>query len=638
METMVSHKYSGQDTEMLSRRRILKAGTAAAGGLALGPGTGAAATDPVHSDEFEEREWGYVRRDFEPPESRKAAILEKDGYGSGEPATHYVRMRDDELIAVRIGDALTGAPLEGRDEYVAATASIRGTGCSGGTFDLYDRVHARDGYDLVEWLADRPWTLDGVGLFGFSYPGITAAFIAAEAPPSLAAVMPSGLIADQYRGNRIPGGVPNPAWGITWMLGLQPALAATGTASGAAAQDEICAQNVAARQPSHPADNPALLFTRRTDDNQWRTRSLITYLNGIEAPTYIAHAWQDRGTGPRGGPESFRVIDPDPIRNRHDHPGEGPPPGVPGLRPGESPKLFRGVNSGHGAPASALAVQDAEAWFDYWLLGIDSGIMKEPPVELHLNHGAEDSYTTFGLDEFFDPPETDWERFYLAEEGGLQSSPADAEEAFDTYVTGSPRQSWAVGDGAATDEATMADGPDILYYESDPFDEPKVIAGPITASLFIESTAAEMDLAVQIGDMYPDGSVVPLQFGVLRASHRKLDRERTLYNDDGEIIRPYRPHTNPDPITPGETYRYDVEVFPLGHLVYPEHRLVMAIHTPPSQSGLWGFEPSRVPGVNTVYRDESRPSSVLLPLADWEGDLPPEPECGEPDAHRCFQP
>jgi hypothetical protein len=89
---------------------------------------------------------------------------------------------------------------------------------------------------------------------------------------------------------------------------------------------------------------------------------------------------------------------------------------------------------------------------------------------------------------------------------------------------------------------------------------------------------------------------------------------------------------------PGDVNRYDVEVWPIGHLVYPGRRLRLAVHTPSAEGGLWGYEPSRAPGVNTVYRGGDCPSSVLVSLADPSGDLPPDPNCGAPIGYRCYHP
>jgi len=616
-----------------NRRSILRSASAALGSVAATGTTAASLANPVEDEDFEEREWGYVRKDFEPPSGDpKATVLQMDGYGRAEPPTHYIRVRDGELISVKVG---AGPPLGHRDEYAPVQASLRGTGCSGGQFDVFDRFWAKDGYDIIEWLADRKWARDGVGLYGNSLPGITGFLITSHQPPSLAAAMPNLLYADLYRCAVVPGGVPNVVFTSIWSQVIQPTLDTEGTAEGLLEEDTICAQNVATRSPQFPADSELFYALRREDDSEWRQRSLIEYADQINVPICMTHAWQDEQTGPRGGPEIFRTIDPDPVQSPDDVPGTGPPPGVPGLQPKETPKMFWATNGNHSTDRElGRTAELAEDWFDYWLLGKRTGIMDKNPVQLYLNSGVEESSIKMSFDSFHQNEQIDWTRYYLGEENSLQATRPDG--GADEYITGSPRRSWVFGDGGTGGEVTWADGPDLLTYRTDSFDDPKVIAGPITATLYIESTAPEMDLFVTLADEYPSGTLVPLQRGLLRASHRRLNEERTLYNDDGDIIRPYRPHTNPEPIEPGEVYRYDVEVFPLGHLIHSDHRLVMGITTPPLVDGLWGYEPSRSPGVNQVYRDEDRPSSLLLPLVELERDEPPEPECGAPAGYRCI--
>lgn len=634
--------HPGDGTEW-NRRAVLKQGATTVGTFAAlsAPASGATEAPPA-SGAFEEREWGYVHADFEPPSGRRAAVFEMDGYGEAEPVTHYLRMRDGTLIAVHIGWTRSGIDLS-TDDFITAQASIRGTGCSGGTFDLLDRTHARDGHEIIEWLADRPWTFDGVGLYGKSFSGFTAFLIAATQPPSLAAAMPTKIIADLYRDINYPGGVRNYLLNAAWAYGVQPARDKEGTIDGVATGDPICAHNVATRDPKGPNQEPAVWAnpaTANTDGHQWQVRSPINYAEDVTVPTYISHAWQDEQTGPRGGPEIFRVIDPDPVRRSADVPGQGPPPGVPGLTPNESPKLLRATN-GYHATADRLSFADVDDWFRYWLLGERTGIMDQPPIELHLNTGVEASKTTIDLDVFYNNARTSWTSFYLDEESSLTTAPPEQGGA-ETYVTGSPRQSWVYVPGAGGDEvgneATWAGGPDLLTYRSEPFDDPQLIAGPMTATLHVESTAPNMDLFVTVADQYPEGSIHPLQRGMLRVSHRRLDEDRTLYNETGEIIRPYRPHTNPTSIEPGRVYRYDIEVFPLAHLLHAEHRLLLAIHSPPTGDGLWGYVPTETQGVNIVHHGGGHPSRILVPIGPWPGSEPPEPPCGGPTGYRCVSP
>lgn len=446
----------------------------------------------------------------------------------------------------------------------------------------------------------------------------------------------SMVTGDLYRGIAYPGGVPNSGFPGLWAGGVRPALDKSGTATGTANNDPICAQNAADREPTRPEDQgTAELYSRRRDGLTYHARELLTYAEDIEVPTYIGHAWQDEQTGPRGGPVMFNAISPDPAS----------PPGTPGAARGrpprhEEPKLLRATNGFHN-DAGAMAADDVRAWFDYWLLGEDTGIMDEPPVKLVVNNGT-DEKGAVGLEAFPDPA-TEWTRYYFREEGTLASEPPET-GGTDTYVTGSPRQSWLWGNKQAdpVNEAgspvTQADGPDVLTYRSPPFDSPQILTGPLAARLFVETTTEDMDLFVSILDQYPDGTAVPIQRGLLRASHRSLDETRSQYTDDGELSRPHHPHTHPQSVTPGDVNRYDVEVFPIGQVLYPGHRLIVRVHSPPATDGLWAYEPLDQKGQNTLYRDDEHPSSILVPLVDAaDRELPPEPACGEPWGHRCVQ-
>lgn len=575
------------------------------------------------ASDFVEMPWGYVRSDFTAPTEALPAIFVMDGYkGASQPhPTHYLRMRDSTLVAVSV---LAQHPLLPTG-YVLAWASIRGTGCSAGTFDLFDRAHAFDGYEIIEWLAEQPWTTGKVGLFGASYSGITAFHIASTQPPSLAAMSANMVIDDLYRGIAYPGGVPNMLFPALWTVVHRPEADAAGTLGGAEVADEVCAQNVAARRPGYPADNPTLvLFTRTLDDPTYQLRSLITHAEHIKVPTYISHAWQDEQTGPRGGPVLFNAIHPEPVLVD----------GVP-----VEPKKLVATNGVH-ATAAAVAIQDAQRWFDHWLRGIDTGMMREAPVKLLFGtqHAAGFNYTSDGTLELdgLPAPGTEWRRFYFGADGALAQDPPQASAAPDSYAAGNPRQSWFFLSPTTGSELAMSVGPDVLTYQTEPLAEPRVLVGPIAATLYLSTTAPDTDLFVSVADVDALGEVTYLARGMLRASHRALDPDRTLYNAQGDIIIPHHPHTNPQPVDPGRVERYDLEVFPLAHIFYAGHRLQVQVHTPPLSDGSWGYNPLRAPGVNTLHHDAEYPSSMLLPFLPWPGELPPEPACGAPDGYRCI--
>ena len=68
--------------------------------------------------------------------------------------------------------------------YVIAEADIRGKGASfGARRGFQDRTEARDGYDLVEWLASRPFSNGIVGMAGCSYLGGSTMHVAPPLRP-----------------------------------------------------------------------------------------------------------------------------------------------------------------------------------------------------------------------------------------------------------------------------------------------------------------------------------------------------------------------------------------------------------------------------------------------------------------------
>ena len=123
----------------------------------------------------------------------------------------------------RLGGAKTTTTRSTRREkFVDVYASVRGTGCSGGEFDLFSDQSAQDGYDVIEnWMVKQPWSDGRVGITGRGW-GSTGWMVAATHPPHVKGIALSGLIDDFYRGILYPGGVPNSGFPIAWGAGVRP--------------------------------------------------------------------------------------------------------------------------------------------------------------------------------------------------------------------------------------------------------------------------------------------------------------------------------------------------------------------------------------------------------------------------------
>jgi predicted acyl esterase len=597
---------------------------------------------PANTDDFEERDWGYVLKEFTPPAGTdNAAIFSMRGYQGASRAgrpTHYVRMRDDALVAVNLN-----SPDPGFDGAypVPARASLRGTACSGGTFTLFDDTHRRDGYELIEWLADRPYTLDRVGMYGSSYGALTALLVAATQPPSLATLMAHKTWGDLYRGFAHPGGIPQLKFTKTFAEGFRPDFAEAGKSSSVEAGDELCAEiGGGAGRYDEQERVVDIVSSRPLDGMEYSARSQLTQIHRINVPTYIGHAFQDELTGPRGGPEVFRALDPDPV-DPDDFPGRTPP--TPELR--EEPKMLRMTNGGHATADIFAHGQDVTRWFNYWLRGEDTGIQTEKPVKILFGTESRDSgFETRGslsLDAF-PAPETDWERYYFRENNGLSTLPPTSSKTASQYTYDIPEDWFLGGDLTGRD--------DLVTFSTDRFERPRVIAGPMTVTLYAAVTdtdedPTDTDFFVSISDVDPDGAQrTYLQKGMLRASHRALDESRTLHNENGDIIRPYHPHTNPVDIHAETIYQFDIEVFSLGHLLYPGHRIAVNVHAPPENDYEYldtgwqmGYEGLDTENTTRIHHDADHPSNILVPLRDWPAnkDLPAEPDCGDPDLYKC---
>jgi uncharacterized protein len=73
--------------------------------------------------------------------------------------------------------------------YAVVVQDVRGRYASDGVFDPY-RHEGLDGYDSIEWLAQRRWCNGCVATAGLSYPGAVQWLAAVESPPHLVCAFP----------------------------------------------------------------------------------------------------------------------------------------------------------------------------------------------------------------------------------------------------------------------------------------------------------------------------------------------------------------------------------------------------------------------------------------------------------------
>lgn len=568
-------------------------------------------------------------------------VLEMAGYenGSADGETPFGDLAE-----------LTGLPLplqEGSrashsvffyDHYVTVQASLRGTGCSTGEFDLFSWRSALDGKELIDgWIAAQPWSNGDVALFGHSYSGITATMIAATRPEHLRAISVSGLIGDLYRDIVYPGGVTNYGFPLLWTGVIRPLYDVGGGVGGGvfppADTSGECVRNQAQKSRAL-LDDPLIHGLDDTDSAWYRARSLTTYTDRIKVPVHITGTYHDEQTGPRGTVNTFMHL----------------PDGI-------SKRLVL-ANGDHGTNTDPNVRLDRLAWLDYWMLG-------RGRADLGLKTGAADLAAVFGPrarptassrvilgyqpdgsavgelhSDGFPLADTTFTDLYVTDDGRLTADRDAVRPATYTWINGSKRQSYSHRVGLETGGAiTSPTGPDEVEL-SIRFDEPTLIAGPITAHLGVSSSAPDTELFVQLIDRAPSGELLYLQRGMLRASHRAIDETRSRHTAGGRIWWPYRPHTNPSPIPLGEQVNYLLQVFPVGHVFLPGHELVVKVHAPPLLDNDYNYVPKTLPSVNTLHTGPNRPSSLMLPVIGLDEVIGYDPDIGpcEYEAMRCVQP
>ena len=564
-------------------------------------------------------------------------VAPASGPAAATAPTNYVEMPDHVKIAVNVQFPSTGVPTGGfptivqidgyggasdpmsadspyfgNGKYATVHMSLRGTGCSGGKFDLFDRTSSEDGNRVIDWIASQPWSDGKVAIWGHSYSGLTGWLTASANNKSshLVAMSVSGLIDDLYRGIVYMGGVSNFGFPLIWTGAYRPASELTsGTIPGITSGDATCLANQLGRVPPDVADNPILNGVLALgEDSQWfASHSTITYIKGIDVPIHIVQSYQDEQTGPRGSNLLWQRLDE--------------------MNP-SLPKRLLLTNGVHSTNTDPPVIRDDRiAFLDCYVRGVCSADILDPTkrVKVYFEmHNVGGSLQPNGVlaDPDWPLTVTQWTRYYLHDGGGLNTTAPGAGESADPYVAGSKRAgAWLFPAPTLGAQLTTANLPDEVRYRTTPFTTDTGIAGPINVSLYASSLAPDTEFYVELNDIDAAGNMTRLQRGLMKASHRDLDAARTDYTPAGDVYRPYYPHTNTllNLLTPGTIYHYDVEVFPLGHVFRTGHSLLVRVTTPPAADSLAFYIPTTPPGVNQIFHDSTHPSWILLPIVP----LPP---------------
>ncbi|PTX58471.1 hypothetical protein C8P63_11658 [Melghirimyces profundicolus] len=492
-----------------------------------------------------------------------------------------------------------------RRGYVHVVVDVRGTGGSQGSWEAFGESEQQDGYDLVKWVAEQPWSDGNVGLWGASYMAINQIFTAARHPPGLKAIFPIVPMADSYRDIMMSGGQANtgfiPLWmGLVTSGGLMPP---TYTLEDPVRGSTSLAGHAGSTLnfPVHTVSSILTGGDKAFDGPFYRLRSPVEAADRVKVPAFITGGLHD--IFQRG----------EPLLYEH-------------LKERVNAKLLMGNwthgDFGSGLPADGVPTLDRIAlrWFDHYLKGMDTKVEDIPDVTQYvLGKGH------FEVQPDWPHPGIEPERFYLGEDRSLKPERPSSEGKdsmpqipVNGVCSGSTNQ-WTAGLVQAipcTKDNRLTEKTEITY-TTPVLKEDLKFSGPIAAKIYASTTAREAVLSVRITDVAPDGTSTELTAGWLAASFRETDesKSRTI---QGENLQPWHPFTRESVknVTPGEIMPLDVEIFPTNAVIKQGHRLRVAIGPsdfPHAVSPLPQLA-DQTGGVLTLHHGPSHPSRVVLPV------------------------
>jgi len=424
--------------------------------------------------------------------------------------------------------------------YAVMLADIRGTGDSGGLAqDEYVKQEQDDGVDLIAWIAAQPWCTGKVGMFGGSWTGFNALQIAARRPPALKAIITHVSTDDRYTDDaHYTGGAINEAmfvWGSQWQTYIQrppdPAIAGPQWRDLWRQRLES-AQFYMADWLSHPHR-----------DEFWKHGSINEDYGAIECAVYAVGGWGD----------PYKAAVPRMLANL-----EAPRKGLIGPW-------------GHGAPGGYPNPQidwlhEALRWWDHWLKGVETGIMREPVLRVWMQEdalfsGIRDVAGRWVAEDQWPSPRIRGARFYLNESGLGQASQrpkAMTLSPLQTIGTSAPYWYLFSADEFPTDQ--REDDARSLAFDSARLTERIEILGAPVVHLEVSVDRPVAFVAVRLNEVTPDGISRRVTYQVLNLCHR-----------DG--------HEHPTPLEPGKRYQVRVAMGDIAHAFKRGSRLRVAVST-----------------------------------------------------------
>jgi predicted acyl esterase len=466
--------------------------------------------------------------------------------------------------------------------YVVATVDFRGLYASFGHNEGYNRgewisAARTDAYDITEWLAKQPWSNGKIGMWGCSATGGSQMQAVTEASPHLKAIFPMSFEFDVYD-FRMTGGISGVRGadrprkpGDPLPHESRDVLAAPvdndkdSILLKQAKKDHIGTIEDGGSMPYR--DSYSEILTDEASKQWWIKSSPSSYLHKINASgvaMYMAVNWDEGNTKP--GPffafNNFTI------------------PRKLIVGPGYHCDWFTSMK----LTGFDIVIEELR-FFDYWLKGIDNGIMDEAPVYYYTYNAPKGK--EWSSSKSWPLQEEKRVKYYLGEGGTIDTKkPETKDSKSKTKVNFDLR-------------SEIKDG--LLIYETAPLSEDVCMTGHPELNLWVSSTTSDGDFIAVIKDVASDGTVTSYNVtGQIRGSMRKVADPPYNY-----LGLPWRSYMGADVVllNPGVPTEIAFQILPISMIFKAGHKIRLEISF--ATRGTTKIDPA--PEV-TIYHDTLHPS------------------------------
>lgn len=572
------------------------------------------------------------------PHSLVDAYLGRSGHPLNDPLLPSSSIAASALFAPTMG-------------FAAVSIQMRGSGCSGGAYDLFGPTLATDGYDAIERIARESWVLNHqVGMVGISYSGISQFAVAGLRPPHLAAIAPMSPTDDLFS-TGAPGGIRNTGFAAGWIAErVHDARPSPNGQSWVPAQiaagDTVCADN----QLFHGQAQDVNAILASNDDRTaslYDVRSPKVWATKITVPVFLVGNLHDEQTGPQW-PALIGAL-------------------------ANNKKVW--VTMQNGTHVDSFSPQILTRWFEFLNLFVAkrkptalpflaalfmggaqpvagatfpavrfttapnynaalSAFQKDARIRVLFDNGN----SSAGAGVVSAPYEAGFTAFpptnakaltmYLGANGALSATaPTSGSASYAPDASARPATSagtsfnaWAAQPNYNWTPLAAGTG---LGFVSGALTKNTTVVGPASLNLSLKSTATNTDLQVTISEVRPDGNEMYITSGYLRASYR------TLVTKSSTIYAPVPNYTAAAAklLTPGVAVNVRVPLNPIAYTFRVGSKIRVSISAPGGDRPSWEFGTLVTNGTvtNTVMLGKS--SALVLPTVAGVTPKDSQPAC-----------